>query len=160
MPPSHLLDALQWSITLSGAAAFVLSMVSLSAALRERAALRRSGQNGALAASVRLHSITATTRALAASLTVGGGTWLIVLPDFAVLAGVVAGCCWLAYNLLLIVNLSVEWWARGRMSAALDAKESVAIVDEMIMQRIERTAERLERTAERLERQHEREERR
>ena len=156
MPSPFVLDALQWAITLSGVVAFVLASASWHTARSERQALLWSGQNGAMKAATMLHLITASTRAVAALLSMMGGVALILLPDFSIISGVVAGACWLAYNLLMTTNLVAERWAHGRMAVSLAGQERLSLVDELALQRIERTAERLERTAERLERMHER----
>ena len=127
----------------------MLSLVSWIAALRERRALQHTGQNGAMRAAVRLHLITSSCRMLAATLSVGGGAALIVLPDFVLPSGVLAGLAWLMYNMLMGVSLVTERWANCTMAVALASKEALTLVDEMVMQRIERTAERLERQHER-----------
>jgi len=157
MPSPVWLAWLQWAITLSGVFTFILSWMSWTAAMRGRRALKRSGRNGALRAEVITRVTTSSVRMCAATISVGGGISLLVLPNFAIVSGVVAAVCWLTYNLLMGVNLVVGWWARVEMATALASKEALTLIDEMVMQRIERTAERLERTAERLERQHDRE---
>ena len=157
MPSSFQLNVLQWALVLSGVLAFVLSGASWIAALRERHALAWAKTNGALSAAALLHLVTASTRLIAATISIAGGIALLVLPDFAISSGVLAGICWLAYNLLMATNLSIEWWARMRMARSLATTDRLTLVNELAMQRVERTAERLERTAERLELAHERE---
>jgi hypothetical protein len=115
MPSTFILTALQWAITLSGVVTFVLAGMSWRAAHQEVAALKRTGQNGCLLAAAWHHLICASTRLIAAMISAGGGGVLVIIPDFVSAAGVLAGACWLSYNWLLIINLSVEGWVRLTM---------------------------------------------
>jgi len=116
MPTTLALSCLQWTITLSGVVAFWLAVCSWMAAHDEIVALRVARQNGALWAAAKLHLITASTRLFAAILSMGGGTLLLVMEPFSKHAGVVAGVCWCAFNLLMTTNLAVEMWARRTMA--------------------------------------------
>jgi hypothetical protein len=159
MPPSALITALQWAITLSGLLVFVLASLGWYAARCERRGLRRIKQNGSLAAAARLHLIVSSTRLLAAAISIGGGLALTFMDDFVKPSGFVAGLCWLAWNVILAINLTMEWRTRILQRNSTTRYEVLVQIDELVAQRIERTAERLERTAERLEREHERLER-
>jgi hypothetical protein len=113
-----LLTYLQWTITLSGVIAFWLSVWSWRAAYDEIEALKAARLNGALWAAARLHLITATNRLVAASLSMGGGVALTMMPDFVVSSGVLAGVMWLLYSWLMTLNPATEMWARRKMQRA------------------------------------------
>ena len=157
MPSVFWLSFLQWSITLSGVGLFFLAGHSWLLALHERRILKRTGHNGVLRASALNHLVCSSTRLFAASLSICGGFALTLLPDFALVSGVIAGCAWLMYNGLLMINLGFEWWMHDRMVTLTRDEVALTQVDELVA--LERTAERLERTAERLERAQERDER-
>ena len=150
---------LQWAITLSGLVVFTLSAMAWYVAHLERRSLRKIRENGSLAAAARLHLIVSSGRMLAAAISITGGLALVLMEDFVMPAGVLAGACWLAWNLILTFNLYMEWRTRMTMKNSVVRYEVLTQIDEIVAQRIERTAERLERTAERLEREHERLER-
>ena len=114
MPPTDILTALQWCITLSGVVALYLARLNWIAACTERRAVKNSGQNGCLAAKAQTHLWLSSVQLVKAGLSCAGGVVLIVLPDFVAWSGVVAGLMCLSCNCLLIGSLAIEEWARQR----------------------------------------------
>jgi hypothetical protein len=113
-----MITLLEWTLALSGILVMLLALWSFRDAYRERHALAWSKQNGALSAIARHHLICASTRVVAGVVSCGGGIWLLLLPNHADTASLVAKHAWLAYNWLLVVNLSVERWAAHKLDLA------------------------------------------
>ena len=159
MPPTSFITALQWAITLSGVAVFILAVFSWYVAHQERIGLKRARQNGSLAAAARLHLLVSSSRVLASALAIAIGAALMFMEDFIRPAGMLAGTGLFAWNMVLVFNLSIEWQTRVTQRDCVERYDALNQIDELVAQRIERTAERFERTAERLEREQERLER-
>jgi hypothetical protein len=111
-----MITLLEWTLAVSGIVVMVLASWSFHDADREQQALERSHQNGTLAAIARHHFICSATRLVAGAISCIGGIWLLLLPNHSDAASLVAKHCWLAYNWLLIVNLSVERWATHKIN--------------------------------------------
>jgi hypothetical protein len=113
---------LEWAIVVTGVAVFVLGFWCACHARRELHALRVKKQNGAMLAAARHHWWRSLVRMAAGMMSMACGVWLLFLPDFALPAGVIAGCCWLSYQVALLTNLVIELWAWEKVVGAREGQ--------------------------------------
>lgn len=106
---------LEWGIASTGVLAFALALWSWHEALHELRAVRLARVNGRYLAAARHHLWRSVFRAIPAVLSFVAGAWLLAAPDDPSTVDLVATACWLVYQVAMIANLGIEWWARERM---------------------------------------------
>jgi len=118
---------LEWSITLSGLLALLLSSWSFYDALIKRRVVMVANLNGGLFALVLQHVILSSTSVLASLLSTLGGLWLVALPNSHTVAEILTEHEWLFFNALLIMHLSIEHWAKGQMHVGIKVVKQVVV---------------------------------
>ena len=118
---------LEWSIALTGLLALLLSSWSFYDALVKRRAIISAKLNGGLSALVLQHVILSGTSALAGLMSALGGLWLVTLPNSHMPAEILAEHEWLFFNILLIVHLSIEHWAKNQADTKIKVVKQIVV---------------------------------